>query len=142
VGARDERDPKLAAILVADVVGHSRLASADEDRILARLRTLRSDLIDPTVADDEESVALDTFDLQPVLATTRAIRQIDAFRDDALKFVRAGELEEFRAVALEFLAEQDRATLRLADQLLKGLAALAQRKLAQIAAVEKRRSKA
>jgi class 3 adenylate cyclase len=41
---------KLAAILCSDVVGYSRLASADEDRILARLRTLRSDLIDPTIA--------------------------------------------------------------------------------------------
>src|SRR5271156_6250075 len=41
---------KLAAILVFDVVGYSRLAGADEDRILARLRTLRSDLIDPTIA--------------------------------------------------------------------------------------------
>src|SRR5271170_5394680 len=41
---------KLAAILVADIVGYSRLAGADEDRILARLRTLRSDLIDSTTA--------------------------------------------------------------------------------------------
>jgi TolB-like protein/class 3 adenylate cyclase len=41
---------KLAAILVADVVGYSRLASADEERILARLRALRSDLIDPAIA--------------------------------------------------------------------------------------------
>jgi adenylate cyclase len=41
---------KLAAILVADVVGYSRLASADEERTLARLRALRSDLIDPTIA--------------------------------------------------------------------------------------------
>jgi len=41
---------KLAAILVADIVGYSRLAGADEDRILARLRTLRSDLFDPTIA--------------------------------------------------------------------------------------------
>jgi adenylate cyclase len=41
---------KLAAILESDVVGYSRLAGADEDRILARLRTLRSDLIDPTIA--------------------------------------------------------------------------------------------
>jgi len=40
---------KLAAILSADVVGFSRLAGADEDRTLARLRTLRSDLIDPTI---------------------------------------------------------------------------------------------
>ena len=41
---------KLAAILCSDVVGYSRLAGADEDRILARLRALRSDLIDPTTA--------------------------------------------------------------------------------------------
>jgi len=41
---------KLAAILAADVVGYSRLTSADEDRTLARLRALRSDLIDPTIA--------------------------------------------------------------------------------------------
>ncbi len=41
---------KIAAILVADIVGYSRLAGADEDRILARLRALRSDLIDPTIA--------------------------------------------------------------------------------------------
>jgi adenylate cyclase len=41
---------KLAAILVSDVVGYSRLAGTDEDRTLARLRALRSDLIDPTIA--------------------------------------------------------------------------------------------
>jgi adenylate cyclase len=41
---------KIAAILVADVVGYSRLAEADEDRTLAQLRALRSDLIDPTIA--------------------------------------------------------------------------------------------
>jgi len=41
---------KLAAILVSDVVGYSKLVGADEDRILARLRTLRSDLIDPIIA--------------------------------------------------------------------------------------------
>ena len=41
---------KIAAILVSDVVGYSRLAGADEERILARLRALRSDLIDPTIS--------------------------------------------------------------------------------------------
>ena len=41
---------KLAAVLAADVVGFSRLTGADEDRTLARLRALRSDLIDPTIA--------------------------------------------------------------------------------------------
>jgi TolB-like protein/class 3 adenylate cyclase len=48
---RDEagQSRKIAAILVADVAGYSRLAGADEDRILARLRAVRSDLIDPTI---------------------------------------------------------------------------------------------
>ena len=41
---------KLAAILVSDVVGYSRLAGSDEDRTLARLRGLRSDLVDPAIA--------------------------------------------------------------------------------------------
>ena len=41
---------KIAAILVSDVVGYSRLTAIDEERTLARLRALRSDLIDPTIA--------------------------------------------------------------------------------------------
>src|ERR1700719_2780389 len=47
---------KIAAILVSDVVGYSRLAGADEDRTLARLRALRSDLIDPTISVHHGSV--------------------------------------------------------------------------------------
>jgi len=41
---------KIAAILVTDIVGYSRLAGTDEDRTLSRLRGLRSDLIDPAIA--------------------------------------------------------------------------------------------
>jgi adenylate cyclase len=41
---------KLATILAADVARYSRLAGADEERTLARLRALRSDLIDPAIA--------------------------------------------------------------------------------------------
>ena len=41
---------KLAAILVSDVVGYSRLAGTEEERTLARLRALRSDLIDPIIS--------------------------------------------------------------------------------------------
>jgi adenylate cyclase len=40
---------KIAAILVADVVGYSRFAGAGQDRMLARLRGPRSDLIDPAI---------------------------------------------------------------------------------------------
>jgi TolB-like protein/class 3 adenylate cyclase len=48
-GAMSE-NRKIAAILVADVVGYSRLAGADEEGTLARLRALRGDLIDPAIA--------------------------------------------------------------------------------------------
>jgi adenylate cyclase len=41
---------KLAAILAADVAGYSKLAGSDDERTLARLRGLRSDLIDPAIA--------------------------------------------------------------------------------------------
>src|ERR1700729_3179703 len=41
---------KIVAILVADVVGYSRLANADEERTLARLRALVGDLIEPAIA--------------------------------------------------------------------------------------------
>ena len=41
---------KLAAILASDVVGHSRFTGLDEGCTLARLRGLRSDLIDPAIA--------------------------------------------------------------------------------------------
>jgi class 3 adenylate cyclase len=48
--ASEHGQRKIAAILVADVVGYSRLTGADEDRTLSRLRGLRSDLIDPAIA--------------------------------------------------------------------------------------------
>ena len=41
---------KLAAILVADVVGYSRLAGADEERTLARLQGPAQRSIDPAIA--------------------------------------------------------------------------------------------
>ena len=56
---------KLAAILVSDVVGYSRLAGTDEDRILARLRALRSDLIDPIIAVHNGRVVKRTGDGDP-----------------------------------------------------------------------------
>ena len=41
---------KLASILAADVAGYSKLAAAAEERTLARLRAVWSDLIAPTIA--------------------------------------------------------------------------------------------
>ena len=67
---------KLAAILAADVVGYSRLASADEDRTLARLRALRSDLVDPTIDVHRGRVVKRTGD--GILAEFRSV--VDAVR--------------------------------------------------------------
>jgi TolB-like protein len=53
---------KLAAILAADVAGYSKLAAADEERTLARLRALRSDLIGPTIAQHHGRVVKRTGD--------------------------------------------------------------------------------
>lgn len=41
---------RLAAILITDVVGYSRMISKDEDGTLRRLKTLRRTLIDPRIA--------------------------------------------------------------------------------------------
>src|SRR5262252_6334896 len=41
---------RLAAILAADVAGYSRLIGADETGTLARLRTIRAEVIDPALA--------------------------------------------------------------------------------------------
>src|SRR5580692_11463724 len=67
---------KLAAILVADVVGYSRLAAADEDRTLVRLRGLRSDLIDPAFAAHHGRIVKRTGD--GLIAVFRSI--VDAVR--------------------------------------------------------------
>jgi adenylate cyclase len=67
---------KLAAILAADVVGFSRLTGADEDRTLARLRALRSDLVDPTIAVHKGRVVKRTGD--GVLVEFRSV--VDAVR--------------------------------------------------------------
>ena len=40
---------KLAAIVVADVVGYSRLTAEDEEGTITRLRRLRSEIVDPAI---------------------------------------------------------------------------------------------
>ena len=67
---------KIAAILVADVVGYGRLAGSDEDRTLSRLRGLRSDLIDPAIAAHRGRVVKRTGD--GLLAEFRSV--VDAVR--------------------------------------------------------------
>jgi adenylate cyclase len=53
---------KLAAILAADVAGYSRLMGADEEGTLARLKALRAELIDPTIAEHRGRIVKTTGD--------------------------------------------------------------------------------
>ena len=41
---------RLAAILAADVAGYSRLIGADEEGTLNRLRSIRTEVVDPSIA--------------------------------------------------------------------------------------------
>jgi TolB-like protein len=67
---------KLTTILAADVVGYSRLAATDEERTLARLRALRSDLTDPAISVHRGRVVKRTGD--GVLVEFRSV--VDAVR--------------------------------------------------------------
>jgi class 3 adenylate cyclase len=79
---------KLAAILAADVAGYSRLAGADEERTLARLRALHSDLFDPTIAVHHGRVVKRTGD--GVLIEFRSV--VDAVRVPGARAASASAL--------------------------------------------------
>src|SRR5437868_5702599 len=48
-GGRVRTERRLAAILAADVAGYSRLIGADEEGTLARLKSIRAEVIDPKI---------------------------------------------------------------------------------------------
>ena len=59
----DERvERRLAAVLAADVAGYSRLMGADEEGTLARLKAVRKDLVDPTIASHRGRIVKTTGD--------------------------------------------------------------------------------
>ena len=74
---------RLAAILAVDAVGFSRLIGADEAVTLARLRALRSDIIDPHVAEYGGRVFKTTGDglLAEFSTAVQGLRSAPAFQD-------------------------------------------------------------
>jgi adenylate cyclase len=59
----DERvERRLAAVLAADVAGYSRLMGTDEEGTLARLKAVRKDLVDPTIASHRGRIVKTTGD--------------------------------------------------------------------------------
>ena len=92
---------KLAAILVIDVVGYSRLVGADEERTLARLRGLRSDLIDPAIAAHHGRVVKRTGDggiveFRSVVDAVRCAIEVQDAMVERNAGVPAGRRIEFR----------------------------------------------
>jgi adenylate cyclase len=78
-GERVER--RLAAVLAADVAGFSRLSGADEEGVLARLRALRAEVINPEVVAHDGRVFKNTGDgflaeFRSVVSATRCALEI------------------------------------------------------------------
>jgi adenylate cyclase len=74
---------KLAAILVADVVGFSRLANVDKEPTPERLRALRRDLFDPTVSSHGGRVVKSTGDgaIVEFRSAVEAVRWANEFQN-------------------------------------------------------------
>ena len=106
---------KLVAILAADIAGYSRLASADEDRTLARLRALRGDLIDPAIGANHGRVVKQTGDgllieFRSVVDVNiqRAVTQAESSRKFCLvrQVVDAGEAAQGQVLRIEIARVQ------------------------------------
>ena len=69
-------DRRLAAVLAADVVGYSRLMEVDEAGTLARLKTVRLELIDPAISQCKGRIIKTTGDgmLVEFQSVTEALR--------------------------------------------------------------------
>ena len=91
---------RLAAILAADVVGYSRLVSADERDALARLGALRRDIIEPNIAKYSGrlfKVMGDGF-LAEFASAVQAVTCAVAIQKEAEE--RASELEDIKRMRL------------------------------------------
>ena len=91
---------RLAAILAADVVGYSRLIGADEEGTLARLKTLRRDLLDPKIDEHRGRIVKTTGDglLAEFASVVDALRCAVDVQRDMTK--RDGEIEPDKPIAL------------------------------------------
>src|SRR6266436_5235006 len=92
---------RLAAILAADVAGYSRLMGADEEGTLARLKALRADLIDPTIARHNGRIVKTTGDgllveFASVVDAMRCATQWQAAMADRTAGVPPAQRIEFR----------------------------------------------
>jgi hypothetical protein len=106
-GRADERMTyirRIAVILVADMVGFSRLAGADEDRTLSRLRGLRSDLMDPAIAPKSDDRRARLLAAEEAITTASSMAPEHAFAH-----LQMGIVQIFSNRAARGIAECERA---------------------------------
>ncbi len=79
---------RLTTILAADVVGYSRLAAADEEGTVSRLRALRQELIDPVIAANNGRTVKLTGDgrLTEFASVVEAVRNANIAPDRRIEF--------------------------------------------------------
>src|SRR5262245_16530614 len=92
---------RLAAILAADIAGYSRLIGADEGGTLQRLRAIRDELIDPTIATHHGRLVKTTGDgllieFGSVIDGLRCATEIQAGMAERNAMVPPDERVEFR----------------------------------------------
>ena len=92
---------RLAAILAADVAGYSRPIGADEGGTLQRLRAIRDELIDPTIAAHHGRLVKTTGDgllveFSSVVDTLRSASEIQAGMAERNTWVPQNDRIEFR----------------------------------------------
>ena len=104
---------KLAAILAADVVGFSRLVGDDEEGTLARLRSYRDTLIDPTIERHRGRIVKTTGDgllveFHSVVDAVRAAIELQTALNEQNQATPNGQRIDFRmGINLGDVVEQD-----------------------------------
>src|ERR1041384_3212687 len=87
---------RLAAILAADVAGYSRLIGANEEGTLKRLKSIRSEVMDPTIAEHHGRLVKTTGDglLLEFGSVVDALRCATTFQRDMARFNSTIPVEE------------------------------------------------
>src|SRR5215471_15771534 len=92
---------RLAAILAADVVGYSRLIGADEPGTLQAFKTIKVELIDPTIATHHGRLVKTTGDgflaeFSSVVDALHCATEFQAYMAERNTTVSADKRTEFR----------------------------------------------
>src|SRR5215471_8737030 len=97
---RNRAKRRLAGILAADVAGYSRLIGVDEEGTLNRLRSIRTEVIDPAIAGHRGRLVKTTGDgfLAEFASVVDAVRCAALIQRQAIE--RAGAEPETRRVVL------------------------------------------